>query len=135
MHTAMTASSFRAGTMAVIDHEVSARIGVPLADGLCASLYMVSWMRKGRFPAGGDWVSIAFDGNPSKDCGLGRGTGCAGGFAAFCDAELPPGRGLDCWKNSAGLCAGNHWEARASRRSEGQGRGTQFLGDVVSAVR
>src|SRR5258708_3167477 len=131
MHTAMTASSFRAGKTAVTEPAVAAAARIPVGDGLCASVDIVAWMRKGRFPAGGDCVSIAFDGNPSKDCGLGRGTGCAGGFAAFCDAELPPGRSLDCWKNSAGLSAGNHWEARASRRSEGQGGGTEFLGDLV----
>src|SRR5712664_1831265 len=90
---------------------------------------------EGSFPGWGDWVSIAFDGNPSKNCGLGSAGGCAGGFATFRDAQLPPGRSLDCWKNSAGLSAGNRREARASDRSEGQGGGTEFLGDVVSAVR
>src|SRR5260370_22200735 len=134
-HAAMTASSFLAGTMAVTEPALVAATKVLLAGGLCASLDIVSWMRRGSFPAEGDCVSIAFDGNAPKNCGLGRGVGCAGSSAPLCDAELPSGRSLDCGQDSAGLPAGNRREARSSERSEGQGGGAEFLCDLVSALR
>src|ERR1700687_390963 len=135
MHAAMTASSSRAGTIAGTEPAVAAGTAVPMEGKLWASLGIVYWMRKDCFPIRAGWVSIAFDENPSKNCGLGRGGGCAWGFALLWDAELPPGRGLDCWKDSGGLSAGNHREARASHRSEGQGRHTEFLGDLVPPLR
>src|SRR5260370_16880811 len=121
--------------MAGTEPALVAATKVLLAGGLCASLDIVSWMRRGSFPAEGDCVSIAFDGNAPKNCGLGRGVGCAGSSAALCDAELPSGRSLDCGQDSAGLPAGNRSEARSSQRSEAQAGPPEFLRDLSSPLR
>src|SRR5260370_12612715 len=113
--------------MAGTEPALVAATKVPLAGGLCKSLDIVSWMRRGSFPAEGDCVSIAFDGNAPKNCGLGRGVGCAGSSAALCDAELPSGRSLDCGQDSAGLPARNRTEARASEQPQDHPAGPHFL--------
>src|SRR5260370_31281513 len=135
MHAPTTASVFRAGRMGVTEPAVAAGTAVPMGGNWWASLGIVYWMRKDCFPIRAGWVSIAFDENPSKNCGLGRGGGCAGDFAALCDAELSPRRGLACWRDSGAASAGNHSEARGPRRPEGQGRHTQCLGYVVAPGR
>ena len=50
MHAAMTASSFRAGTMAVTEPAVGASTAGPMEGELRASLTIVCWMRKDCFP-------------------------------------------------------------------------------------
>src|SRR5260370_20502247 len=94
MQAAMTDSSFRAGTMAVTEPAVAAVMGVPVAGGLCALVDIFSWMRKGRFPACTDWVSIAFDENPLENSGVGRPCRPGLGCGSFFDAGLTPKRGL-----------------------------------------
>src|SRR5258706_13506332 len=135
MHAATTASSSRAGTIAVTEPGIAAGMAVPMGGTWWASLGIVYSMRKDRFPFRGGWVSIAFDENPSKNCGLGRSGGCAGGFSALCAAELPPGRGLACWEDSGGLSAGKHREAPATPRSEGPGRHIGILGELGAGLR
>src|SRR5258708_7846332 len=106
MQAAMTDSSFRAGTMAVTEPAVAAVTGVPVAGGLCALVDIFSWMRKGRFPACTDWVSIAFDENPSENSGVGSPGSRDWGRGPFCDADLSPRRGLNCRHYRARLCGG-----------------------------
>src|SRR5437899_636411 len=49
MHAARTASSFRAGTIAVTEGGTRGGSGISLDAGLCASIAIFYWMRKGRF--------------------------------------------------------------------------------------
>src|SRR5260370_33189073 len=93
---AMTDSSFRAGTIAVTEPAVAAVTGVPVAGGLCALFAIFSWMRNDCFPAWRDWVSIAFDENPSENRRLGSPGGRGLGGVPFCDAPLSSRRGLGC---------------------------------------
>jgi hypothetical protein len=54
MHAAMTASSFRAGTMAVTEPAAGASTVVRMEGELRASLTIVYWMRKDGFPICGN---------------------------------------------------------------------------------
>src|SRR5258705_12044204 len=98
MHAATTASSSRAGTIAVTEPGIAAGMAVPMGGTWWASLGIVYSMRKDRFPFRGGWVSIAFDENPLKNCGFGRSGGWAWGFFRLFGSERPPGRGLHCWR-------------------------------------
>src|SRR6266513_1840460 len=134
MHAAMTASSFRAGTIAVTEPEAAARAATPIGGKRWASLVIVYGMRKDPFPMRGNWVSIAFDENRSKNWGLGRDSYRCAGFGALRHAHVPARRSLDSGQDRTGLSFGSLGETRAPHRPEGQGRHTEFLGDLVSAV-
>src|SRR5258706_747474 len=128
MHAATRASSSRAGTIAVTEPGIAAGMAVPMGGTWWASLGIVYSMRKDRFPFRGGWGCIAFDENPSKNCGLGRSGGWAGGFSALCAAALPPRRGLDCWEDSGGLYAANHPEAPGTHPPSRPGALSAILG-------
>jgi len=76
-------------TMAVTEPAVAAGTAVPMGviGGVVRHCVLDA---EGLFPIR-RLVSIAFDENPSKNCGLGRGGGCAGDFAALCDADYRQG--------------------------------------------
>src|SRR5260370_4731430 len=134
MHAAMTASSFRAGTIAVTEPEAAVGTAALMRGKWWASLVIVYWMRKDRFSIWGDWVSIAFDENRSKNWGLGRDRYRCAGFGALRHAHVPARRSLDSGQNRTRLSSGSLGKTRAPYRSEGQGRHTEFLGDLVSAL-
>src|SRR5260370_37603346 len=80
----MTASSFRAGMMADTVAGEGAGMKAPWAETFCSPVDIVYWMRKWRFATQVDCASIAFDGNPQKNGGLGSGKcGGAGCWALF----------------------------------------------------
>src|SRR5260370_2063321 len=134
MHAAMTASSFRAGTIAVAEPEAAVGTAAPVRGKWWASLVIVYWMRKDRFPIWGDWVSIAFDENRSKNLGVGGDRYRCAGFGALRHAHVPARRSLDSGQNRARLSFGSLGETTAPHRSEGQGRPSEFLGDLRSAL-
>src|SRR5205814_4201613 len=134
MHAAITASSFRAGTIAVTEPEAAAGAAAPMGGKRWASLVIVYWMRKDCFPIWDNWVSIAFDENRSKNWGLGRDRYRCAGFGALRHAHIPARGSLDSGQDRTGLSFGSLGETRAPYRSEGQGRHSEFLGDLVSAL-
>src|SRR5258708_27574528 len=90
MQVAITASSFRAGMMAETVTGEDAGMKAPWAETFCSPVDIVYWMRKSRFATQVDCASIAFDGNPQKNGGLGSGK-CGGvGCGVFFPSFLPP---------------------------------------------
>src|SRR5256885_16366683 len=59
MHAAITASSFRAGTIAVTEPEAAVGTAATMSGEQGASLVIAYCMRKDRLPGRGNWVSIA----------------------------------------------------------------------------
>src|SRR6202158_2445906 len=134
MHAAMNASSFRAGTIAVTEPASAVGTAAPMGGKWWASLTLVYWVREDRFPLRGNWVSIAFDEHRSKSWGLGRDRYRYAGFGALRHAHVPARRSLDSGQDRTRLSSGSLGETRAPHRSEGQGRHSEFLGDLVSAL-
>src|SRR5260370_32012447 len=85
----MTASSFRAGMMADTVAGEGAGMKAPWAETFCSPVDIVYWMRKWRFATQVDCASIAFDGNPQKNGGLGSGKCGGGGGGVLCHGFLP----------------------------------------------
>src|SRR5213078_2984804 len=117
MHAAITASSFRAGTIAVTEPEAAAGAAAPMGGKRWASLVIVYWMRKDCFPIWDNWVSIAFDENRSKNWGLGRDRYRCAGFGALRHAHIPARGSLDSGQDRTGLSFGSLGETRAPYRS------------------